>query len=343
MSSDPPVEAVTFIDREPSSGFMAVDRACLEASFSVRRIVYPGRITAGYILECVRAAFRTRAVYVFFASEHSLVPCILFRLLGRRVVLVQGGYDYANLPDHNYGLTARGRGWLPRLVGRLCTVSLAISDQSRWEFLALVPSAAPRTRLSHLALDPDQWTDPEVPRDDNQVVTFGYIDEEAYSRKGIDRFVAAAALDRSRRYVLAGEISPDIAERIRSIAPPNLVVLGHQRHDQLRGLLWSSGVYAQLSWHETFGVAMAEAMLCGCVPVIGQSAALAEIAGVWAVHAGDGHEPAHDTAAIGRAVDAGCAMDRAAIRSDVTRRFSPRQRGEALRAALSGEPTGTGR
>lgn len=324
---------VAFVDRLPRSGFLATDLACLESSFEVRTICYPGRNTARYLWDCFSAALRCHALYVFFASEHALVPVTTFKLLRRRVVLVQGGYDYANVPERRYGLAARGHGWLPKLVGRLADVSLAISDQSRWEFLALVPSAAPRARLAYLAVDPGDWLPAPVDRHPDRVVTFGYVDAEAYSRKGIDRFVQAAIADPGREYVLAGRVAPDVADRIGGIAPPNLRLPGHLDHEQLRSLLWSAGVYAQLSWHETFGVAMAEAILCGCVPVISDSPALVEVAGQWAVRVGTGEA---DVDAIGRAAARAQYHDVPAARADLGRRFSVQNRADALRQAVVG-------
>jgi len=38
-------------------------------------------------------------------------------------------------------------------------------------------------------------------------------------------------------------------------------------------------VYAQLSFHEGFGVAVAEAMLCECIPVLSTKGALPEVGG----------------------------------------------------------------
>ena len=330
---------VAFVDREPRSGFLSTDLACLERDFDVERIVYPGRNSISWIVTSLRAASRCHVLYVFFASEHALAPVLAFRLLRRRVVLVQGGYDYADVPERAYGLAARGHGWLPRLIGRLCSVSLAISTQSRDEFVALVPCAADRTRVSYLAVDAETWNDPGVERRADRIVTFGYIDDEAYSRKGIDRFVAAAVADPTHEYVLAGRLTPSVAARVDAARSdvPHLVVTGHLDHDALARLLWSAGVYAQLSWHETFGVAMAEAMLCGCVPVIGNSPALAEVGGSWAVHAGDASSVADDVAAIAAATESGRHIDRADLRADTAGRFAVEQRAAALRDAIEGE------
>jgi hypothetical protein len=311
---------------------MAVDRACLEAGAEVEHLVYPGSITPGFAWSCVRAAARNDVVYAFFASEHALVPALVFKATGRRFLLVPAGYDYANVPERGYGLAARGRGWLPKLLGRLCDESLPISRQTMWEFLALVPSAAPRTMLGYLGVEAAAWSDPGIERDHDVVVTLGYIDDEAWSRKGIDRFVAAAAADPGRRYVLAGRITPEVAARIDEIAPANLERPGRLDHEELRNLFWGAGVYAQLSWHETFGVAMAEAMLCGCIPVLRDSMALHEVAGPWAVTVGVG-EP--DAAAVARAAACSRTFDRVAMRDDIADRFSLARRETVLAQAVA--------
>ena len=332
MSADRP--RVLFIDRPPSSAFLTLDRLALEASFDVVVVEYPGSITKRFAWECLRQVRRVDAVYTFFASEHSVVPALLARLFRRRFVLVPAGYDYARLPDKRYGLATQGKGLVPRLVGRAAHAALPISQLSMWEFLSMVPGASARTRLGHLALDPGQWEAPGVERDLDQVVTFGYIDQEAFGRKGIDRFVAAASRDPQRRYVLAGRLSDDVQARIDRERPANLSTPGRLEHDELRRLLWSSGVYAQLSWHETFGVAMAEAMLCGCVPVVSDSHALNEVAGRWAVPSAG---PDDDVAAINRGVAAAGHVDRERMRLDLGTRFSFERRVETLRRAVAAE------
>ncbi|MCX7620283.1 MAG: glycosyltransferase family 4 protein [Acidimicrobiales bacterium] len=332
-----PSEAtVLFVDRDPPSGFMALEERCLGEESRVVRLTYPGRPTLRFVLDTFRWCWRVDAVYVFFASEHALVPALASAVTNRRFILVPAGYDYANLPERSYGLAARGRAWLPKLIGRLCDVALPISQQTLWEFLALVPSAAPRTFLAYLAVDPTEWESPGVTRDPDRVVTVGYVDAESWSRKGIDRFVEAAAADPDREYVLAGEVKPEIGGFLQSLRIDNLRITGHLPHDELVRLLWSSGIYAQLSWHETFGVALAEAMLCGCAPVITPCAALAETAGRWAEYVPYERDVETDVKTIARVAHKFSDADRMGMRSDVADRFSVRARARLLADAVHG-------
>jgi glycosyltransferase involved in cell wall biosynthesis len=72
-------------------------------------------------------------------------------------------------------------------------------------------------------------------------------------------------------------------------------------------------VYVQLSAYESFGMALAEAMQCGCVPVVTRRGALPEVVGDagWYVPYGD---PDAAARAIREALDAPAAASRAARR-----------------------------
>ena len=173
-------------------------------------------------------------------------------------------------------------------------------------------------------------------------MTVGYIDEEAFSRKGVDRFIELARLDPLRHYVLGGRIEGSVRARILTEKPPNLELTGFLSHDDLRRLLWSSSVYVQLSWHETFGVAMAEAMLCGCVPLISDSEALGEVAGKWAVVS---RSPDHDADAMDQALRRAEGTSQAEMAADVGARLSLGTRKSQLARAMNGgkvtaRPTG---
>jgi glycosyltransferase involved in cell wall biosynthesis len=324
------VRRVAIIERGPRSGFLEGDRAVIEQQALTRVVSYPGWPSPRFLRETWRAVGWSTVVYTFFASEHAVVAALFARARRRRFVVSVGGYDVANVPEHGYGLPSRfPHRLVPRLVMGLSHRIVAFSKAARDE--AVAAGADPeRTTVSYIGLEP-RFVDqpPGVERDPETVITVAYVDEVSWSRKGIDRFVAAARQDPDRRYVLVGRIADQVLAGGLAAPPPNLILAGFVSDDELRELLWSSGVYAQLSWHEGFGVSMVEAMQAGCQPVVTDVPALTEIAGPDAVQSLDQH---HDVGAIARA--AACPADRAALARWATTVASMDERAAGLESAL---------
>ena len=81
-------------------------------------------------------------------------------------------------------------------------------------------------------------------------------------------------------FVLIGRWSHDGAiEFLKKIATPNVRFTGFLSDIELKQYLVRAKVYAQLSYHEAFGCALAEAMLHECVPVVTNQYALPEVVG----------------------------------------------------------------
>lgn len=325
------MSTVVFIERPPSIGFSAVDLELLRRHHDVVVVPYPGKPTVRFVRAVWRGASAAEVGYTFFASEHALMAAVVMRLRRRRFVVAVGGYDTANDPAHGYGLAARRRGFVPRTVVRLATALVAHSAFAATELRALSPRVGNKVTIAHLAIDVASWADPGVERRADRVVTLARVTRESFRRKGIDRFVELARSDPTREYVLAGAIEADASPLIHDY-PPNFRVTGVLEHEALRQLLWSSGVYAQLSWHETFGAAVAEAMACGCIPLITDQPALIEITGGHGLVVSE-QDPAALLLRLDQ-VDA-TAIDRQALRDHVATSFTTERRLAALDSALA--------
>lgn len=318
---------VAVIERGPSSGFVRTDQLLLTSQFPVRIIRYPGWPAPRYLFSVLRAALRCDALYSFFASEHTLIAASVFRLFRRGVVVAVGGYDVANLPVRKYGLPATGRAWVPKTCIRLASSLVAHSAAASQEVTDLVPHAGARLTTCHLAVDPDLWGPPvEMSTRLPCAVTMGYFDRESFSRKGLDRFIEAARSDPGTEYVIAGRIDQSALRLLPTPLPSNLRLTGYLSQAELRQLLWTAAVYVQLSWHESFGMAVAEAMACGCTPVISTDPALLEVCGSWAVVS---PAPPDDVASIAAALRR--KTDRLRMSEDTIARFSISRRAAVLR------------
>jgi glycosyltransferase involved in cell wall biosynthesis len=94
-------------------------------------------------------------------------------------------------------------------------------------------------------------------------------------RKGVDRFLKVASLLPNRRFVLAGGGGAN--QTLRKMPASNVIVTGEL--NDLTPLFQRARFYLQLSRHEGFGVAVAEAMACECVPIVSDAGALPEVVG----------------------------------------------------------------
>ena len=96
-------------------------------------------------------------------------------------------------------------------------------------------------------------------------------------QKGHQPFVEAARHLPDVRFVFVGKVHDDAGEHLRRLAPPNVEFTGWLSDADLEDVYRRASVYVQASRHEGFGLAVAEAMLAGCVPVVMNVTAMPEV------------------------------------------------------------------
>ena len=83
------------------------------------------------------------------------------------------------------------------------------------------------------------------------------------------------------RFVIVGSGT----EPYRRYASENVSFVGLQVGEELVRWMQRSKVYVQVSAHEGFGHALAQAMLCNCIPVVVERGAIPEVVGNEGVYA----------------------------------------------------------
>jgi glycosyltransferase involved in cell wall biosynthesis len=112
-----------------------------------------------------------------------------------------------------------------------------------------------------------------------RVVTVARISSD-WVVKGLPAFVRVARQLAPTPFDILGPVQVgDVARRLREMAPPNVSFRGPVSHEGLPEVLGGTAVYAQFSLRETFCLALVEAMLSGCTPVVSNAGALPEVVG----------------------------------------------------------------
>jgi glycosyltransferase involved in cell wall biosynthesis len=218
--------------------------------------------------------------------------------------------------------------WFSRVVMRAADRLVTNSYASLREIVGSIGVPASRVTVLHHGVPDPYGALPEEPRDP-LALTVAVIVRSNVERKGLRRFVAAAAHAPEIRFVVVGAAEDAAAAAdLRAIAADNVEFAGRVSDEDLHSLYRKASTYVQVSRHEGFGLAVAEAMLAGCIPVVSRAGALPEVVGD-AGRVVDPPTPANIAAAVQATIVAPLA-ERARTRERVLREFPLERRRTGL-------------
>ena len=284
------------------ASFIRIDRELLTERWPLEEWRQPGRVTN--LVRLTPLLRRCDLVVGWWASWPTFFPVLLGGALGKPSLLIVGGFDTANMPEIGYGFQQGGpRRWLSRAVMRRADRLVTNSHYSRREIEANVGIPAARVRVIHHGV-PDPYGELPAGQRRRMALNVGFVTRANLEIKGQRAFVEAARELPDVEFVLAGLWKDDAIERLRALASPNVRFTGWLERPELDRLFRQAATYVQPSHHEGFGLAVAEAMLAGCVPVVTAAAALPEVVGDAGVQV-PSDQPADVADGIRRALEAG--------------------------------------
>ena len=268
--------------KDPLSSFFQQDLDILSGVYEVRILsMYPyghGGLDLFLDFGVWKLLLRADAVFAWFGSCAAVV--IMAKLLRRQSIVIAGGADVVWVPEIGYGLDpAQKINYSLHVKGYQCARRILLfSESSRVEFLKIPGIDSSKAATLYLGVDADHFR--PSGRKKPYVFTVSYISESSIRRKGVLTLLETARLTPEIEYRIAGLISEQDAEkRILDNAPKNVTFLGYLDNGELLSELQKAKVYAQLSYHEGFGMAVAEAMACECIPVVTNRGAIPEVVG----------------------------------------------------------------
>ena len=255
-------------------------------------------------------------------------PAVLgWRLLGRPSV-VTGAVDLTNPTET--GPKHVLKRWLTWVSARSATLNLAISEYEARDLRSLAKGARIDTLFP--CVDTEFLTIGE-PADTPTFLTVAQVNPASIHRKGLDRVVElfmavrqqhpGASLTIAGPIAAAGQVWIDGQQAAGRL--DGVTFAGRVSREHKRELMQQAWYYLQPSRYEGFGLAVAEAMACGAVPIVTCVGSLPEVVGgagrviEWPAPAELLHRPT--PAERGRA-------------REQVERFSARERGASVRRSL---------
>lgn len=340
---------IVFVSRKITRGFMTTDMELMRPYVDVMPLDLTGpRPTRPRFFARLLSALlvhRARAVFAYFVSgEYTPHMALLLRALGRKLLVATGGTDSTYIEDIQFGelRTAADRRRFARTMALADSV-LAFSDSARAEILRF--GRPRRICTAHMSVDADHFRLGPADRPARAVTVGAAVSRYAMLQKGIEPFVRAAELAPEVEFVVVGRCVDEAARDLRDRAPANVRFVDRFLEPaEYVEELQSAAVYVQASGHEGFGVCLAEAMACGCVPVVANRYSLPEVVGETGILV-----PFNDPAALAAGVRQALGEPERglAARRRVAERFTPQQRQrvllrelEAVLGPLEGGPSG---
>jgi glycosyltransferase involved in cell wall biosynthesis len=239
------------------------------------------------VFAMLRHIFFIKSVIIQFGGYWSLIPSIIGKIFKVPVFIILHGTDSALMPGINYGsLRKKPLRIALRLSYQFASMLLPVSssllrtenDYNPGEVMQGInyhfPKLKTPARVISNGLATEFWTPPEKGKKDiKSFITVFYPAQ--FMRKGGDMILLLAKRYPDCNFYIAGSPRPQHISEI----PVNVHYLGKISQAELRENYLQARFYLQLSMFEGFGLALCEAMLCECIPIVSSANILPEIIG----------------------------------------------------------------
>ncbi len=236
------------------------------------------------------AGWKYDTLVCFFAGYHSVLPSWFARWTGKRCIIFLGGTDCFYYPSFGYGNFTRK--WYARATcysahhasmlvpvsanlveshSAYYTVDSGVQGIYHW----CKPLKTPHQVIA-LEYNATTFSPREVERKPNSFITVAFgIAGTSFIRKGIDKMLMLATHFPGCTFTIIGCHKEEFPVSV----PSNVVLVPPVLYHELPEHYSRHEFYLQLSIAEGFPSAICEAMLCGCIPIGSDVAAIPAIIG----------------------------------------------------------------
>lgn len=279
------------------SSFASKDLHVLESAFNVAKFefIWASKLQVPLLLlgQFFFLLFHlpsSKATVTLFGSYHSFLPALMARVFGKPAVVILGGSDCVSFPSINYGNFNNGlqgvfTRWSLNLATHIAPVHESLTyakyDYTDTDFpyqgyKVFCPKANAPVSVVNFGYDPELFQKCSEKRP-SSFLTVGTINPANFYRKGIDLILEDARNRPESTYTIIGGTDSDVPVNVS--VPSNVSMIGSVSYADLTMHYSTHQFYFQLSMMEGFPSAICEAMLCECVPIGSNVAAIPDIIG----------------------------------------------------------------
>ena len=277
-----------------NTSFVRKDIGLLEANFITKKSFFNPNKKPLVPFQFIKQFFfllfniwRSNIVIVQFAGYQSFLPAFFSKIFRKPCLIVLGGTDCVSFPSINYGNFNRPvlktfTAWSLRLSTHFAPVHKSLvkskytytdDDYPEQGYMVFCPKVKGGYTELFYGYDATQFRNDEA-KIPNSFITVGFLNNPNYFRKGIDLIVEMAKSYPDNKFTIVGGTIDDIP--VINV-PSNVKLVDAVSYDELKALYAEHEFYLQLSICEGFPSAICEAMLCGCIPIGSDVAAIPEI------------------------------------------------------------------
>lgn len=234
---------------------------------------------------------KSKAIIISFAGYFSVLPVFIGKFFKVKTLVILNGTECTALPEYNYGsLRKRILKWCVKLTFQNATKLLPV-DASLTKQVHTYDEAINNTQQGYLNFFPKNktpyavlpngfdigfWDFSESSQRTGYITVASIGNLDTAKLKGIDTLLDIAKENLNQQFTIVG-----MDEHMQRTLHPskNVKIYPFVSKEVLKELYATHEFYVQLSISEGFGCALAEAMLCGCIPIVSNVGALPNVVG----------------------------------------------------------------